>query len=283
MSSYNVIADKDSVESDDEQYEVDESPELRPTVELRMQAKIDSEAIETVDGTAERDHPYGMTLEAEEKWEAREMEKERTRERRRTQSSVREQGSRVSVARGAEQARREFERRAANVDPWLHPDSGDPREELEREQLAAVNQQAKRISQEVRDASTRAAVSRQVAERVADGGTVLGASVAVMDAERTRPGSVVPIGMLEAVSRQEVSIQGTVEVLWKSSHPAISQVGLLEDRGERTKFTSWKRSRAPKVEVGDEVRMRDVAKNWYQGRVSVALTGDSRVVFLNKA
>ncbi|WP_255197768.1 DNA-binding protein [Halorarius litoreus] len=262
---------------------MDERPELRPTVKLRSQAKIDSEAIAKVDGTAERDHPYGMTLEAEEKWEAREMEKRRTRARRQTQSSMREQGSRVSAARGAEQKRRAFDERAASVDPWLHPESGDPREELERDELAAVNQQAQRITQEVRDTSTRAAVSRQLAERVADGGTVLGASVAVMEAERTRPGSVVPIGMLEEVSRQEVSIEGTVEVLWESNHPAIAQVGLLEDEGERVKFTSWTKSRVPTVEVGDEVRMRAVAKNWYQGRVSVALTGDSRIVFLNNA
>ena len=278
MKRNRVFDEKDSAVSSGNQDVAEEDPELRATVELRTQAKVDSEAIEKVADTDELDHPYGMTLEAEEKWEARELEKERTRTRRRTQSSVREQESRMSVARGAEQARREFERRAASVDPWLHPDSNDPREELEREQLAAVNQQAQRISQAVRDASSRAAVSRQLAERVADGGTVLSASVAVMDAERTRPGSVVPIGLLEACGRQEVSVEGTVRELWEPSHEAIAQVGLLEDDTGTVKFTSWTRSRARPVAEGETVRVRAAALNWYQGRPSIAFIGDTRVI-----
>lgn len=281
MSSYHVIAEKDSVESDGEQYAVDESPELRPTVELRSQAKIDSEAIAKVDGTSE--HPYGMTLEAQEKWEAREAEKARTHEREKTQSSVREWGSRVSVARGQKQVRRVFEERAASVDPWQDPGRGDPRELLTRDELAGVNQQARHIASKVRDASSPAAVSRRLAERVADGDSLLSASVAVMEAERTRWGSIVPIGMLEEISRREVSIQGEVTQLFEASSPAIQQVGLIEDETGTTKFTVWCASRCTMVEEGDEVRMRDVAKNWYGGRVSVALTGESRIMFPERA
>ncbi|WP_435196399.1 DNA-binding protein [Natronomonas sp. EA1] len=250
-------------------------------MELRSQAKIDSEAIAKVDGTGE--HPYGMTLEAQEKWEAREAEKARTRERRKTQSSVREWGSRVSVARGRKQARRAFEERAASVDSWQAPGRGDPREMLERDELAAINQQARHIASKVRDSSSPAAVSRRLAERVADGDSLLSASVAVMEAEQRRWGSIVPIGLLEELSRREVSIQGEVTRLFEASSPAIQQVGLIEDETGTTKFTVWRASRCTVVEAGDEVRMRDVAKNWYGGRVSVALTGESRIVFPERA
>lgn len=90
-----VTGDNDSVKSDNEYAVADNGPELRATVALEMQAKIDSEAIAKVDGTAGLDHPYGTTLEAQEKWEAREAEKRRTHERPKTQSSMREQGTRV--------------------------------------------------------------------------------------------------------------------------------------------------------------------------------------------
>lgn len=223
MSSYNVTAETGSVESRKNEHVVDETPEQRPTVELRTQAKVDSEAIEKVAGTEERDHPHGMMLVAEEKWEAREAEKARTCERRQTQSTLREQGSRASVARGRKQARTRFEERAASVDLALDPLRGDPRAELERDEPSAVNQQVQRISRDVRESSIRAPVSRHLGGRVANGDSVLSASVAVMEAERKRPGTVIPIGELEDVSRAEVSHEGTVEVLWDNDHPKFSK------------------------------------------------------------
>ncbi|WP_255150104.1 DNA-binding protein [Halorarius halobius] len=270
MSSYNTIAEKDSDASTDEQ-PVDETPELRATVQLETQAKVDT------------NHPdvdtASMTLEAEERFRAREAEKARTRRRfDRRESSDREARTRLAATQGSRERRRTFQRRAASVDPWAAPDRGDPHRELEQEQVAAVNQQASRIAQEVRDASSRAAVSRRLAERVADGSSILSASVAVMDAERTRPGSVVPIGMLEEVSRQEVSVAGTIEELWPSSHPKIAQVGLIADESGQTKFTSWHRSHCRPVAEGERVRIRAAALNWYQGRPSIALTGDTRVL-----
>jgi len=282
MSSYDELREKDSVESDDEQVaELAEEPELRATVRLETQATVDSEAIEKVAGVDEREHPFGMTLEAEEKWEAREAEKQRTHDRRSTQSSVREQGSRVSVQRGREQAQRRFAERRASVDPTVDPRRPHPCEELSRADVAAVNQQARDITEELRETGSRASVARQLAERVASGSGLLSASVAVMTAERTRAGTVVPISELEELSRPEVSIQGEIITLWEAPHPAIQQVGLLEDDTGRVKFTTWRKSRQPIVAVGDSVRMRAVAKNWYDGRVSVALTSDSRIVFLD--
>lgn len=280
MERNRVFPEKGTGESETDEQASDQEPELRATVRLEKQAKVDSEAIAKV-AESERDHPYGMTLEAEEKWEAREAEKARTRTRRPTQSSLREQGSRVSVQRGRGQARRAFDERAASVDPACAP-GADPRAELSCEELAAINQQAERIATEVRESGSRAAVSRRLAERVAQGDSLLTASVAVMEAERTRPGTVVPIGELEDIPRKEVSIEGEVVTLWTSSHPAIEQVGLIEDDSGRVKFTSWTRSRPRIVKEGEQVRMRAVATNWYQGRVSVAVTGDSRIVFADE-
>lgn len=220
MSSNNVLGEKGSVESTDEQDEVEaEEPELRATVELRTQAKIDSEAIAKVDGTAARDHPYGMTLEAEEKWQAREQEKARTRSRAEGPVvEVREAGSRAVAAHGSRQRSERFMERRASVDPVAEPGRADPRAELDRETLGDVNQQAQRIREEVRESGSRAAISRQLAERVVRGQDVTSATLDVLDAERQRAGTVVPIGELEDVPRREVSIEGE----WIKSFDAAS-------------------------------------------------------------
>lgn len=108
----------------------------------------------------------------------------------------------------------------------------------------------------------------------------MGATVRVLEAERTRPGTVVPIGELEEIPRPEVSVEGEITQLWTPSSPAIAQVGLIEDETGRTKWTAWKRSQVREVREGETVRFRAIAKNWYQGQCSVALTGDSMVVRL---
>jgi ssDNA-binding replication factor A large subunit len=105
------------------------------------------------------------------------------------------------------------------------------------------------------------------------------AVVGVFKELQTAPGQIVPIGMLEDVNRKEVSIEGTVTQLWEPSSSAISQVGLIEDESGRTKFTSWVASDQPWIEEGEHVRIRGAAKNWYNGRVSVALTGWTTVNF----
>jgi len=51
------------------------------------------------------------------------------------------------------------------VEPWADPERDDPRVELEREQLADVNREAKRLAERL-EGWSRAAVSRRLAERV---------------------------------------------------------------------------------------------------------------------
>jgi len=150
---------------------------------------------------------------------------------------------------------------------------------MSREVLASVNRQAKRIQERVQTGATTAALSKKLARRMADGADIVDASVAVTEEERLAPGTVVPIEMIGEANRSEVDIEGEITVLWESSSPAISQVGLIEDETSTTKFTSWVASEAPMVKEGERVRFRSVAKSWYEGRVSVALTGWSQVEF----
>ncbi|MFD1588132.1 DNA-binding protein [Halorientalis brevis] len=275
MNSNTEIVDKDSVDvqhpkyRSDNEYAVDEDAELRPTVELESQGKVDTNHPEA--------QPESMTLEGQERFEAREQEIRRTRQRLdRRLDSDREHRTRRVAADGGVERRREFQERAASVAPSQGPD--DPRTRLSQTQLAAVNQKAARLDDEL-DGWTRAAISRRLAKRVVDGADVQSAALKVVEACQKEPGTVIPIRAVSEVDRARVSIEGRVSTLWESSHPAIRQVGLIEDDTDRIKWTSWAASRMPIVEEGDTVLLRNVAKNWYQGRCSVALTGDSHIAF----
>jgi ssDNA-binding replication factor A large subunit len=141
-----------------------------------------------------------------------------------------------------------------------------------------VNGEAIRLAPHI-DCWTRAAIARRLAEHVLDGASLLTASLRIVEEVRTSRGVVVPISRIGDVPSGEVSIAGTVSVLWEPSSEAIQQVGLIEDESGRTKFTVWKASRAPMVDVGERVVLRSVAKSWYQGRYSVAVTGWSEMFF----
>ncbi|WP_136717366.1 DNA-binding protein [Halorientalis salina] len=246
---------------------------LQPSVEQEIQAKVD------------QNHPdaqiTGLTLEAEERLDAREMEIRRTRQRMdRHVDSTREQRTRRVARAGSIERRREFKKRAASVDPWAGPDIEDARAQLGREKLGMVNRKAARLAEELNGWS-RAAISRRVAERVVSGVEIPTAVMGVFEDFQQSPGQVVPIRAVGGVDHHEVDLEGSVSVLWESTHPAIRQVGLLEDETGQIKFTSWAKSGKPVVREGDQVRFRAVAKSWYQGRCSVALTGRSLVTKLD--
>ncbi|WP_117592544.1 DNA-binding protein [Haloprofundus halophilus] len=257
---------------------VDETPEFQPTVQMEIQAKVDANHPNGMVDTSE-ERIYGVTLEQEERIRAREAELERISARATfgTQEG-REMRTRDVVAQQSAARRVEFQRRAASVNPVFDPDCPDPRVELSREQLAAVNTQAMRLSQKLNGWS-QAAVSRRLAEVVLDGKDMMSAVVSVFEELQTAPGQVVPIGRLEDVNRREVSIEGRVETLWTPSHSAISQVGLIADDSGRTRVTIWEKSDAPWIEEGEKVRIHGAARNWYEGRVSLAVTGWSDICF----
>jgi hypothetical protein len=286
MSSKNTIGNEVSVDEqgfepversgvEDDGEVVDEQQPLRPTVEQEVQAKVDANHPDAT--------PHGLTLAAEERLEARELEIERTRVRLdRRSDSDREARTRTRAAQGSIERRRRFGKRAASVNPRAAPNAVDPRAQLSRSELGAVNEETARLAADL-DGWTTAAISRRLAERVADGIDVVSAVVGVHEELELARGHVIPIGAVEEVGRPEVSVEGRVKVLWEPSHPAISQVGLLEDDSGTIKFTSWKRSRQPVVEEGGLVRVRHAAVSWYQGRPSIALTGHSQVHFPERA
>jgi len=145
-------------------------------------------------------------------------------------------------------------------------------------ELAAVNKQSKRLAEKL-DGWSRAAISRRLSEAIVSGKDMTSAVVGLFEELETAPGQVVPIGKLEDVNRKEVSIEGRIEVLWESNSPAIAQVGLIEDESGQTKVTIWEKSNASWVEEGEQVRIHGAARNWYNGRVSVAVTGWSTIMF----
>ncbi|SDN09099.1 hypothetical protein SAMN04487949_3328 [Halogranum gelatinilyticum] len=257
---------------------VDETPEFRATVQMEVQAKVDANHPDGIVDTSE-ERIYGATLEQEERIRGREEELERISARATfgTQAG-REERSRDVAAKRNEERRTAFQKRAASVDVWADPDRGDPREELTKEQLAAVNTQAVRLSEKL-DGWSRAAIGRRLGEAVVGGKDMMSAVVSVFEALQTVPGQVVPIGKLEDVNRKEVRIAGRVETLWVPSHPSIAQVGLIADDSGKTRVTVWKASNAPLMDEGEQVRIDGAARNWYEGRVSLAVTGWSSLTF----
>jgi len=249
---------------------VDKTPELRRSVEQEIQGKVDT------------NHPdscrASMTLEQEEEAMARDIEIARTRARVGEQIETREAGSRQAVQKARQQARKRFDERAAGVDRWRDPAKDDPRELLSKSDLATVNRQAARLEEQL-DGWTRAAISRRLAERVADGRGMTDAVVDVYDELDQAAGTVIPIEKVGEVNRGEVSIEGLVAQLWDPSSPKIQNVGLIEDESGRTRLTIWKASDAPWIEEGDTVRIHGASVSWYEGRASLAVTGWSSIHF----
>jgi ssDNA-binding replication factor A large subunit len=290
MSSKNVTTDvvsvdKQAFEQADKQavaedgFEVvDETPVFEATVEQETQAKVDANHPDGItDTSTERIH--GVTLEQEERIQAREAELERIS----AQATLggqdgREQRTREVAATQSAKRCVEFQKRAASVDPMADPERDDPRAELTQEQLAAVNTQSMRLAEQL-DGWSRAAIGRRLGEAVFGGKDLTSAVVGVFEELQTAPGQVIPIGTLEDVNRKEVSIEGRVEVLWDSDSAAIAQVGLIADDSGQTKVTIWRKSDAPSIAEGEQVRIHKAARNWYEGRVSLAVTGWSQIHF----
>ena len=126
MSGKKVIRDKRTVaqkrKDETRGWVVDETPELRRSVDQEIQGKVDT------------NHPdscrASMTLSQEEEAMARDIEIARTRARVGEQIETREAGSRQAVQEARQQAQARFDKRAASVDRWRDPAKEDPREHL---------------------------------------------------------------------------------------------------------------------------------------------------------
>lgn len=279
MSSNNVTSnvvsvDEQAFEQADEQAVdedgfpvVDETPEFEATVEQETQAKVDANHPDGIADTSD-DRIHGVTLEQEERIQAREAELERISAQAElgTQEG-REQRTRAVVSEQCGRDEPEAEART------------DPRERLAQSNLAEVNTQAMRISERIDGGWSRAVVAKRLAEKVRQGQDVTKAVLETLNEQKTVPGAVVPIADVPDVPVGEVTVEGEITQLWDPSDTSISQVGLIEDDSEKIKFTIWEASRKTVVSEGETVRFRAVKKNWYQGRCSIAITGWSRIEF----
>ncbi|WP_135823105.1 DNA-binding protein (plasmid) [Haloarcula salina] len=258
----------DEVEVDEDGFEVvDETPEFRATVDMEVQAKVDSNHPDArvKEGP---DHMFGKTLEQEERIEAREAELEHISAQ-----------AELSQQEGRAKRTREVVVEQCGLDEPEPVERTDPREKLTQDELAAVNKQAMRICDEVQGGWSRAVVAKQLAEKVQRGEDVTKAVLETLEEQKAVPGAIVPIADVPDVPVGEVTVQGEITELWAPSDNSIQQVGLIEDESGRTKFTVWEKSGKTVVREGQTVRFRAVKKNWYQGRCSLAITGWSRIEF----
>ncbi len=246
---------------------VDETPEFEAAVEQETQAKVDANHPDGIADTSE-DRIHGVTLEQEERIRAREAELERI-------SAQAELGTQE----GREQRTREVVSELCGRDEPAPAERTDPREKLTQDVLAKVNKQAMRISDEVKGGWSRAVVAKQLAEKVARGRDVTKAVLETLEELKAAPGAIVPIADVPDVPVGEVTVEGTIETLWEPSSSSIQQVGLIADDSGKIKFTCWEKSGQTVVREGQKVRFRAAAKNWYEGRCSIALTGWSRIEF----
>ncbi|WP_232700598.1 OB-fold nucleic acid binding domain-containing protein [Halobacterium wangiae] len=234
---------------------------LRATVDMEIRARIDSNHPEAMGA--------GLTLAEEERALAREWEIKRTHHRfDRRESSDREARTREYVSKRTPSEL--YEARPV-----------DPREELGCEMLGEVNREAMRLESKCRGFS-RAATSRVLAGRVQQNGDVTTGVLETLEKLALGPGQIIPFGDLERVERDEVTVEGWVERLFEPSHPAIAQVGLLEDESGRCKVTIWKRSNQSLVREGERVRVSGAALSFYEGRPSLAVTGWSTLRFTER-
>ncbi|MFC4989609.1 DNA-binding protein [Saliphagus infecundisoli] len=276
MSSKEFSGDKGSDGQDDDQYAVadkadpfaedvvDETPEFAASVDQEVNTKVETEHPETVVGRDENEYGH-LPLAQEEEIRAREEELEMISAKATFgQQEGREERTREVVV---EQRR---ERRIERV---------DPRSELEQAKVAEVNTQSVRITESVRGGPSRAAVSRGLAERVADGKSMIDATLEQMEEVKAEAGSIVDIADVPEVETGEVDVEGEIIELWEPSKPSIQQVGLIADDTEKIKFTIWKNSYQTKVSEGETVRFRNVKKNWYDETCNLAVTGWSRLEF----
>ncbi|QCC61696.1 DNA-binding protein [Natrinema thermotolerans] len=244
---------------------VDETPAFEATVEQETQAKVDANHPEGIADTS-GDRIHGATLAQEERIQAREDELERISD----QAEFGQQDGRAWRTRQKVDEMRCDERTGTRV---------DPRAKLERETLAEVNQFAQRLADDVDSSYTRAVIAKRIASRVLGGAELFEAVMETKEELLNEAGTIVPIGRLEEIDRGEVSVEGRIIELWEPACPSQQQVGLIEDETGRTKFTVWTASEQTKVREGDQVRFRAAAKNWYNGRCSIALTRWSEVRF----
>jgi hypothetical protein len=309
MSSKNVFSDEDSVVSVNERAsDVERSgrftvrdaiesadellagsactecgEELRPTVELERQGRIDYDWMRE----ANLGHPYGRTLAEEERQLGEEAELAGQRERAlaAAEAGVDRAGSAsVQNRRESGERVRDFRERGvlgAGGDPGV-----DPREQLDVETLGDVNRYGMKLAGRFRGPS-RAALAKRLAEKVACQG--MGVTAAVLETKKEVAKGVDAMQPIASIDEWmghprysiQANVEGKVRTLYEPAASNQQQVGIIEDESGTAKLTVWKRSNVGSIlSEGDRVRLLNVEVGWYGGRASLAATSRSNVTVL---
>ncbi|MFD1646034.1 hypothetical protein [Haloarchaeobius litoreus] len=261
------------------------APELRPTVELERQGRIDYDWSRT----AGLDHPYGMTLADEERRLGEEQELDRNRERALAAEEAgidRERSCRAQTERESSERVRDFRDRGV-LGSGGDPDV-DPREHLDAETLGGVNRYGMHLAERFRG-PTRGAYAKQLAEKVACQDMGLTAAVLKTNEEVAKgTDAIQPIATVEEwMGHPRYPIQANVEAevrtLYQPAAVNQQQVGVLDDGSATAKLTIWKRSRVGTVlREGDWVRLLNCEVGWYGGQPTLACTSESEVRVLER-
>ncbi len=302
MSSRNTIRDEgsdvqateqltleDAIEDEDELLAGaacgEHAPELRPTVKLERQGRIDYDWSRK----SGLDHPYGTTLEAEERRLAEEQELGRYRERALAADRAgvdRESSCRLQTEQESSERIRDFRERGV-LGSGGDPDV-DPREQLDADTLGGVNRYGMQLAERFRGPS-RGAYAKQLAEKVACQDMGLTAAVLKTNEDVAKgTDAIQPIATIEEwMGHPKYAIQANVEAevttLYQPAAVNQQQVGVLDDGSGTAKLTIWKRSQVGTVlREGDRVRLLNCEVGWYGGQPTLAVTSESEVTVLKR-
>jgi hypothetical protein len=227
---------------------------------------------------------HGDTLAQQERRAGREAEMERHRE----------------VARGAHDAGRKraaasraqcgvdtpYTQTTADVRPDVdHSDKADPRGWLQQDELAAVNQVAASLAEEMeRDIQLgRAGLAKLVAKHVLDGADALDAALEVKRSLQRLPDVAETFMDIDVFTTWSTTVEAEVDHLFETPAASQYQAGYLEDEnGDRRKFVYWSKSHKATgmatFREGDQVRLEDVKINEWNGKACLAITGDTDII-----
>ncbi|MDB2272197.1 hypothetical protein PM032_14385 [Halorubrum ezzemoulense] len=161
-----------------------------------------------------------------------------------------------------------YERTTNEEAPDVESGPENPFAELTQSQLAEVNQQAARLDEafEVGTALSRASFSQLLARRVADGESVLDATLEVKKSVQQFPDTIQPIAEIDPFAQYQTTVRGTIDVLWEPRGQGQYQVGLISDEtNDPVKITIWRNSGdKPLLKEGDTVEVNRCKVNAYQ-------------------
>jgi replication factor A1 len=81
---------------------------------------------------------------------------------------------------------------------------------------------------------------------------------------------------------QWVTIKGKVLTLWESRHEAISQIGLMGDEGGVIKFTKWKSSNLPDLDIDNVYTIENAVTDVWQGRYNIKLNRNTTIIEMDE-